>query len=87
MPDDGRRSRRHDGSACPTLVVVDDNPLVTLIASEPGMADRLLAQHVDDGTGRCAVCTAGSQTGRFAWPCQTQLAAAAASAATTVAHQ
>jgi hypothetical protein len=42
------------------------------------LAERLLAQHVDDGTGRCAVCTAGSQTGRLAWPCQTHMAAAAA---------
>ncbi len=54
------------------------NPLVLFIRSEPGMAERLLAQHVDDGSGRCAVCTAGNQTGRLTWPCQTRLAADAA---------
>lgn len=84
MPDESRRGQRRDegdGAACPTLVAVDDKPLVTLITSEPGMADRLLAQHVDDGTGRCTVCTGGSQSGRLAWPCQTQMAAAAANAA------
>jgi hypothetical protein len=87
MPDERRRGQRQDESgeaACPTLIAVNDNPLLTLIASETGMAERLLAQHVDDGTGRCAVCTRGSQTGRLAWPCQTQMAAAAANAALTV---
>jgi len=56
--------------------------LVTFIRCEPGVAARLLALHIDDGTGRCAICTAGSQTGHLAWPCQTQMAAAAAAVRT-----
>jgi hypothetical protein len=65
------------------------NPLVVLIRSEPGMAERLLVEHADDGSGRCRVCTAGSQTGRLTWPCQTQMAAAAAAdtAHNPAAHQ
>lgn len=34
-----------------------------------GMATRLVAQHVDDGTGRCIVCSEGGQAGRYTWPC------------------
>src|SRR5919108_5586627 len=45
------------------------NELVALILSEPGMADRLLAIHADDGTGHCRVCSGGGQSGRDVWPC------------------
>lgn len=45
------------------------NPLVVLIRSQPGMAQRLLSEHVDDGSGRCRVCSTGGQTGRYRWPC------------------
>ena len=45
------------------------NPLVALIVSQPGMADRLLAEHTDDGHGRCRVCTCGGQAVRQRWPC------------------
>jgi hypothetical protein len=45
-------------------------PIVELIAGQPGLADRLLAAHVDDGTGRFRVCSGGGQTGWMAWPCQ-----------------
>jgi hypothetical protein len=45
------------------------DPLVQLIQSEPGMAERLLDAHRDDGTGRCRVCSTGAQTGRARWPC------------------
>lgn len=45
------------------------NPLVELIRSQPGMADRLLVDHSDDGSGRCRVCSNGGQTGRYRWPC------------------
>lgn len=31
-------------------------PLVALIIAEPGMAERILAVHIDDNTGRCAGC-------------------------------
>lgn len=30
--------------------------LVVLIAGEPGMARRMLADHADDGAGRCSGC-------------------------------
>ena len=46
------------------------SPIVEFIAAETGMAERLLAQHVDDGTGHCRVCSAGPQAGRKVWPCQ-----------------
>jgi hypothetical protein len=45
------------------------DPLVELIRSEPGMAERLLGAHADDGTGRCRVCSTGAQAGRVRWPC------------------
>jgi hypothetical protein len=45
------------------------NPLVALMVSQPGMAERLLAVHTDDGTGRCRVCSDGAQAGHHAWPC------------------
>ncbi len=44
-------------------------PLIALIQSEPGMAQRLLAEHADDGTGRCRRCSTGAQTGHYRWPC------------------
>lgn len=34
-----------------------------------GRADRLAAEHTDDGAGRCRCCTAGPQRGRVVWPC------------------
>jgi hypothetical protein len=60
------------------------DPLVVLIRSQPGMAERLLVEHADDGSGRCRVCTAGAQTLRYRWPCSTQLAAAEAHAQVAV---
>ena len=45
------------------------NPLVALIVSQPGMAERLLAEHAKDGAGRCRVCTAGPAGWRHVWPC------------------
>lgn len=41
------------------------NALVALIRSQRGMAVRLLAVHVDDGSGRCRVCSAGGFSGRY----------------------
>jgi hypothetical protein len=38
-------------------------------------AARLLSEHVDDGTGRCSVCSQGGQVGRVRWPCQLATAA------------
>lgn len=45
------------------------HPLIEFLRREPDMIDRLLAVHVDDGTGRCAVCTGGGQSGWSSWPC------------------
>ena len=56
------------------------NPLVALIRSQPGMAERLLAQHADDGSGRCRSCSAGAQSGRYRWPCAIQRYATEAAA-------
>jgi hypothetical protein len=44
------------------------DPVVVFLARE-GRADRLLAEHVADATGHCAVCSAGPQAGRKRWPC------------------
>ncbi len=43
--------------------------IVAFIAGEPGMAQRMLDEHADDGTGHCRVCSAGPQAGRKVWPC------------------
>lgn len=43
--------------------------LIVFIRSHPGLAERLLAEHIDDGTGRCRSCANGGQTGRCHWPC------------------
>jgi hypothetical protein len=47
-------------------------------------AARLLTEHVDDGTGRCSVCSQGGQAGHVRWPCQ--LATAAQRAAERLAQ-
>jgi hypothetical protein len=49
--------------------------LVEFLGSDPGMARRLRAQHVDDGSGRCVLCSAGGQTGHYQHPCALRLAA------------
>ena len=43
--------------------------LVVFIRSQPGMADRLIVEHANDGTGRCRTCSTGGQAGRYRWPC------------------
>ncbi len=54
------------------------HPMVTLIRSEPGMAARLMAEHADDGRGRCRVCSSGASSGHYRWPCAIYRYAAAA---------
>jgi hypothetical protein len=44
--------------------------LAAALASLPGTAERLLADHVDDGRGRCRRCTIGGQAGHHLWPCR-----------------
>ena len=70
--DGGRADRRGaGGEAAPPAAIQPEvtDPLVVLIQAEPGMAQRLLRAHADDGTGRCRTCSTGAQTGRFQWPC------------------
>ena len=55
------------------------DPVVTFLAVD-GRADRLAAEHTDDGNGRCRTCPAGPQAGRTTWPCRLALLAAAAQA-------
>lgn len=66
----------------PSDRVMNVNPLVALIRSQPGMAERLLADHTDDGTGRCRCCSSGGQTGRYQWPCAIHRSATQAHPAT-----
>jgi hypothetical protein len=37
--------------------------LVALIIGQPGMAERILAAHVDDGKGRCSGCVQHGRPG------------------------
>jgi hypothetical protein len=55
------------------------DPIVEFIAAEPGLADRLLALHIDDGTGHCRACSIG-QAGYLRWPCQIHILATRARA-------
>lgn len=58
---------------------MDSNVQWRLLAIElarmPGAAQRLLAVHMEDGSGRCRVCSSGRQAGRYVWPCQLHLLA------------
>lgn len=53
--------------------------LAILLAAQPDMLAKLLAEHQDDGRGHCRVCTNGGQHGHQSWPCN--IAAAAQRAA------
>lgn len=59
------------------------HPIVEFMASQPGLPDRLLAEHSDDGTGHCTTCSAGPQAGRGVWPCTLHAYATKAQAAST----
>jgi hypothetical protein len=52
------------------LTGTEPHPIVQFMLGEPGVVARLLAEHVDDGTGHCRVCTAGAQAGRQKFPCR-----------------
>ena len=49
-----------------------------VLAAIPGLAERLLVKHVDDGTGHCRACPLGAQQGFQTWPCPLHNIAAAA---------
>ena len=63
------------GHAREQTAVEPMSPLVQMILSQPGMAARLMAEHADDGSGRCRGCPVGGQRGRHAWPCTLRRAA------------
>jgi hypothetical protein len=46
-----------------------------MILGQPGMAERLIAEHEDDGRGRCRGCPVGGQRGQHSWPCTIRQAA------------
>jgi hypothetical protein len=54
------------------------NPLIEFILRNPGLADRLIAEHVDDGRGYCRMCALGAQRGYFRFPCDIRRMAEAA---------
>ena len=46
-----------------------DGVLVAFIASEPGMAERVLVEHRDDGSGHCRKCVRRQSGAAQVWPC------------------
>jgi len=48
--------------------VTEPDPAVAFLAVGE-RAERLAAEHVDDGRGYCRTCPAGPQKGRVQWPC------------------
>jgi hypothetical protein len=46
-----------------------------MILGQPGMAERLIAEHQDAGRGRCCGCPVGGQRGQHSWPCTIRQAA------------
>ena len=76
--------RRRDGlpatapDALRQVVGHDPTPeLAAALAADPAVVAALLAEHVDDGAGRCTACR-HQRTGTPAWPCALAAAAAAA---------
>jgi len=51
------------------------DPLVQMILGQPGMSERLIDEHQDDGRGRCRACPVGGQRGQQSWPCTIRQAA------------
>jgi hypothetical protein len=45
------------------------SPLAQFIVNNPGLADALLAEHIDDGRGYCRACALGAQRGYHRHPC------------------
>jgi aerobic-type carbon monoxide dehydrogenase small subunit (CoxS/CutS family) len=62
-----------DGSATSVLA-----ELTAFLSLRPTATAKLLAQHVDDGSGHCRAC-AVAQRGHQVWPCTIYAAAARAS--------
>lgn len=56
-----------DGGCMTTTALAAE--FAALFRSQPVVIERLLAEHVDDGTGRCQICSSGPQAARKIWPC------------------
>ena len=52
--------------------------IVALIGDNPAGIEKLLAEHVDDGTGHCRRCPLPGQRGFDSWPCLHHVAASLA---------
>lgn len=69
-----------------TTVTTDGiSETAAVIAQIPGLAHRLLVDHVERA-GRCSRCSLGGQAGRERWPCRLHTYAAAAASATAFHH-
>jgi hypothetical protein len=49
--------------------------LIIFLIGQPTAVGRLLADHVDDGTGRCRRCGSRAVGDRVPWPCTIHTAA------------
>jgi hypothetical protein len=65
------------GPATPVSSVLAE--LTVFLLLRPAATEKLLAQHVDDGRGRCKACSVGAQQGHHLWPCTIYAAAVRAS--------
>lgn len=69
---------------------VSADPVVLFIARCRGrvfgetLAQTLLREHLDDGSGHCKVCTTGAQSARVTFPCPTYDVASAAASITVI---
>jgi hypothetical protein len=61
------------GRATPSTPLVVE--LTALLLAQPASVALLLAEHADDGTKHCRVCSGGAQSGRYQYPCVLRLAA------------
>jgi hypothetical protein len=56
----------------------DTLALIVALIGNPAGIEKLLAEHVDDGTGHCRRCPLPGQRGFDSWPCIHHVAAALA---------
>ncbi|MGD9528664.1 MAG: hypothetical protein AB7I38_17150 [Dehalococcoidia bacterium] len=56
------------------------SPMIEFLVAAPDVTARLLATHVDDGSGHCRACPLGAQAGYHTWPCSIVTAARRAAA-------
>ncbi len=56
----------------------DHDEFAVELARCPGVPARLIELHVDDGSGRCGICSSGASTGRYHHPCAIRVLASEA---------